>query len=63
MSVPGRAMRLTAKEYELLRVLSMNAGRVVTYASLPRSGCSRCPYQPRRSASRPTASGLGRGGS
>lgn len=29
-------MRLTATEYELLRVLSLNAGRVTTYGTLLR---------------------------
>ena len=29
-------MKLTATEYELLRVLSINAGRVVTYGALIR---------------------------
>ena len=32
----GRPVRLTATEYELLRVLSVNAGRVTTYDSLIR---------------------------
>ena len=32
----GHPVRLTAIEYELLRVLSVNAGRVMTYASLLR---------------------------
>ena len=36
VSVAGRPVRLTPIEYELLRVLSLNAGRVVTYASLLR---------------------------
>ena len=36
VSVAGRAVRLTPKEYELLRILSLNAGRVVTYDSLLR---------------------------
>ena len=34
--VADRPVRLTPIEYELLRVLSRNAGRVVTYASLQR---------------------------
>ena len=34
VTVAGRLVRLTRTEYELLRVLSINAGRVVTYASL-----------------------------
>ena len=36
VTVAGRQVELTAKEYELLRVLSLNAGRVVTYESLLR---------------------------
>ena len=36
VSVAGREVRLTATEYELLRVLSLNAGRVCTYESLKR---------------------------
>ena len=32
----GRAVRLTAIEYELLRLLTLNAGRVSTYESLIR---------------------------
>ncbi len=36
VSVAGNPVRLTAKEYELLRVLSVNAGRVVTFATLLR---------------------------
>ena len=32
----GREVELTATEYELLRVLSLNAGRVVTYDDLLR---------------------------
>ena len=34
VTVAGHAVRLTPTEYELLRVLSVNAGRVMTYASL-----------------------------
>ena len=34
VTVAGRPVELTATEYELLRVLSVNAGRVVTYDSL-----------------------------
>ena len=34
VTVAGRHVELTAKEYELLRVLSLKAGRVVTYESL-----------------------------
>ena len=36
VTVGGRAVRLTATEYDLLRVLSVNAGRVLTYDSLLR---------------------------
>ncbi|MCY4129553.1 MAG: response regulator [Gammaproteobacteria bacterium] len=36
VSVAGEPVRLTPIEYNLLRVLSLNAGRVVTYASLLR---------------------------
>ena len=34
VSVAGRAVELTPTEYELLRALSLNAGRVTTYRSL-----------------------------
>ena len=36
VTVAGREVELTATEYELLRALSINAGRVVTYAALLR---------------------------
>ena len=36
VTVGGRPVRLTATEYDLLRVLSVNAGRVSTYSSLIR---------------------------
>ena len=36
VSVAGRAVHLTATEYELLRALSLNAGRVSTYDALLR---------------------------
>ncbi|MCY3598605.1 MAG: response regulator [Gemmatimonadetes bacterium] len=36
VSVAGRQVQLTATEYELLRVLSMNVGRVLTYESILR---------------------------
>ena len=36
MTVAGRPIELTATEYELLRVLSLNAGRVVAYDALLR---------------------------
>ena len=36
VTVAGQPVRLTATEYELLRVLSVNAGRILTYDSLLR---------------------------
>ena len=36
VTVAGRVLELTATEYELLRVLSLNAGRVSTYGALRR---------------------------
>ena len=36
VALAGRPLELTATEYELLRVLSLNAGRVSTYATLLR---------------------------
>ena len=36
VTVAGREVELTATEYEMLRVLSLNAGRVVTYEALTR---------------------------
>ena len=36
MTVGGEAVDLTATEYELLRVLSLDAGRVVTFETLLR---------------------------
>lgn len=36
VKVGGRPVRLTATEYEVLRVLSLNAGKVTTYESLRR---------------------------
>ena len=36
VTMAGRPVRLTATEYNLLRVLSLNAGRVITYDSLLR---------------------------
>ena len=41
VTVAGRPVELTAIEYELLRVLSVNAGRVLTYDSLLRRVWSR----------------------
>ncbi|WP_419938182.1 ATP-binding protein [Candidatus Palauibacter sp.] len=43
VTVAGRPVELTATEYELLRVLSANAGRVLTYRSLLRQAWSRHP--------------------
>ena len=41
MTVSGRPVKLTATEYEVLRVLSVNAGRVSTYRSLLRQAWSK----------------------
>ncbi|MYA65589.1 MAG: response regulator [Gemmatimonadetes bacterium] len=41
VTVAGRRVKLTATEYEVLRVLSINAGRVSTYRSLLRQAWSR----------------------
>ena len=41
VSVGGRPVGLTATEFELLRVLSLNAGRVLTYESLIRQAWGR----------------------
>ena len=46
----GQQVELSATEYELLRVLSMNAGRVLTYDSLLRQawrGWSRSSRDPK----------------
>ncbi|MDE2764760.1 MAG: response regulator [Gemmatimonadota bacterium] len=43
VTVSRRTVKLTATEYEMLRVLSLNAGRVVTYRSLLRQAWSRHP--------------------
>ncbi len=43
VTVGGRPIRLTVTEYELLRVLSVNAGRVLTYDSLLRQVWGRLP--------------------
>ena len=40
VTVAGRSVKLTPTEYELLRVLSLNAGRAVTYGSLIRQAWS-----------------------
>ena len=44
VSVAGRPVQLTVTEYELLRILSVNAGRVVTYDSLVRQMWSGPDY-------------------
>ncbi len=41
VAVEGRAVQLTPTEYELLRVLSLNAGRVLTHESLLRQAWGR----------------------
>ena len=41
VTVAGRPVKLTATEYEVLRVLSVNAGHVVTYHALLRQAWSR----------------------
>ena len=41
VTVAGRRVKLTATEYEALRVLSIHAGRVLTYRSLLRQAWSR----------------------
>ena len=45
VSLDGRPIELTAIEYELLRVLSLNAGRVSTYQSLLRQASGK-PHTP-----------------
>ncbi|MDE2945433.1 MAG: response regulator transcription factor [Gemmatimonadota bacterium] len=42
-TLAGRPLELTATEYEVLRVLSVNAGRVSTYRSLFRRAWGRSP--------------------
>ena len=46
VAVAGQPVELTATEYELLRVLSVNAGRVVTFDSLLRQAWSRDASKP-----------------
>ena len=49
VAVKGRAVRLTATEFELLRVLSANAGKVLTYEALLRQAWGdRATDDPRR---------------
>ena len=42
VTVDGRAVALTATEYEILRILPIHAGRVVTSASLLRQAWDNC---------------------
>ena len=62
VSVVGRQVELTATEYELLRVLTLNAGRVVAHDTLFGQAWSRSTarWQPDAAANRSTAPGLGR---
>lgn len=46
VAVGGQSVRLTLTEYELLRVLSVNAGRVVTHESLMRQAWRRGDQRP-----------------
>ncbi len=46
VAVAGQPVQLTPTEYELLRVLSMNAGRVVTHESLLRQAWRRGDQRP-----------------
>ena len=46
VTLAGRAVELTATEYEVLRVLSANAGRTLTYHSLLRQAWLRYPDRP-----------------
>ena len=46
VAVGGRSVQLTPTEYELLRVLSVNAGRVVTHESLLRQAWRRGDERP-----------------
>ena len=48
VTVDGRAVALTATEYEILRILSVNAGRVVTSESLLRQVWNRDLVDPER---------------
>ena len=45
VTLAGRRVELTATEFEVLRVLSANAGRVSTYRSLFRRAWGRHPDQ------------------
>ena len=44
VTVAGRPVELMATEYELLRALSLNAGRILTYDSLQRQVWGRRNY-------------------
>ena len=46
VTVAGRQVELTVTEYEVLRVLSVNAGRVITFDSLLRQAWSRAETSP-----------------
>ena len=48
VTVAGRPVQLTATDYELLRTLSVNAGRILTYDSLLRQVWSRREFGDRR---------------
>ncbi len=48
VTVAGRPVKLTVTEYELLRALSVNAGRILTYRSLLRQVWSRRDSDDRR---------------
>ena len=65
VSVARRAVQLTATEFELLRVLSVNAGRVLTYdsatASVGRAGFRQCEARARPREESPAEIGRGRG--
>ena len=57
VTIGGRPVKLTATEYELLRTLSLDAGRVVTYQKLLRRvwGGRPAPETQRRAAGQPRA--------
>ena len=45
VSLAGNPVRLTAVEYDLLRELSIHAGRVLTPPALAANGCGARPRQ------------------
>ncbi len=47
VTLAGRPVELTATEYEVMRLLSANAGRVLTYRSLLRQAWVRYPDRAR----------------